>query len=76
MEYNLNNAPHKVDLIIKQINIADKTWARRLEELGMIMGQTINVFSAPTKYNLLVVVRGVVFALDKNICKNVVVVYD
>lgn len=75
MEYILSNAPHKTELKIKSINIDNQLLAQRLEELGMIENQTISIFSAPTRYNLLVVVRNVVFALDKNICKQVVV-YD
>lgn len=75
MEYILSNAPHKTELKIKSINIQNNSLAKRLEELGMIENQVISVFSAPTRYNLLVVVRNVVFALDKNICKQVMV-YD
>lgn len=75
MEYILSNAPHKTELKIKSINIQNNALVKRLEELGMIENQTISIFSAPTRYNLLVVVRNVVFALDKNICKQVIV-YD
>lgn len=75
MEYILSNAPHKKELKIKSINIENNSLAKRLEELGMIENQTISIFSAPTRYNMLVVVRNVVFALDKNICKQVIV-YD
>lgn len=75
MEYILSNAPHKTQLKIKSINIVNQALAQRLEELGMIENQAITIFSTPTRYNLLVVVRNVVFALDKNICKQVIV-YD
>lgn len=73
MEWLLSDAPVAKWLSIKQINIQNLELSRRLSEIGFVCEQKIIVLSEPTKQSKLIGVRGSVFALDKEVCKMVVV---
>ena len=73
MEYLLNNAAVRQNLVVKQINIKDVDKLRRLQELGLVCGQKIVLVAKPTKNVRLLLIRGSIVALDSLICSKVVV---
>lgn len=70
----LLDAKKNQKVIISNIIESDPALARRYCELGLIIGEKIEVIcKAPKNSSVLICVRGYSLALDSNTCKKVII---